>query len=66
MYQELSAVKLMFGTEQNTYALNVMFKGILQLQQTLIAHVKIMPVKIQLMSIPMDNIGANTNAEMVI
>ena len=56
----------MFGTEQNTYALNVMFKGILQLQQTLIAHVKIMPVKIQLMSIPMDNIGANTNAEMVI
>jgi hypothetical protein len=56
----------MFGTEQNTYALNVMFKGILQLQQILIAPVKIMLVKIQLMLILMDNIGVNTNAEMVI
>ena len=66
MYQGLLVVKLMFGTEQNTYALNVMFKGILQLQQILIAPVKIMLVKIQLMLILMDNIGVNTNAEMVI
>ncbi len=66
MYQELLVVKLMFGMEQNTYALNVMFKEILQLQQTLIVPVKIMLVKIQLILILMDNIGANTNVEMVI